>query len=84
MQNIILNSEQISIGNSIDKERKELIYELYKMFGKMSDAKLREMVLLNDSPIRLIYSIPEMLYCCIRYSIGIPKSLTKEWFGKNF
>ena len=56
----------------------------HNMFGKLSDLKIRELIFSEDSPINLIYRIPEVLYTYIYYSINIPKNVTKQWFEDKF
>lgn len=83
-QNIILDKTQLKIGKEISDERKNIIFEVYNMFGKLSDFKIRELILSNESPLNFIYKIPEVLYMYMCYSIGVPKNMTKQWFEDNF
>lgn len=83
-QNIILNKIQLQMGKEISEERKRLILDVYNMFGKLSDLKLRELIFSEGSPINFIYRIPEVLYAYIRLSIDVPKDMTKQWFEDKF
>jgi len=83
-QNILLNKTQLQMGKEISNEKKRLILDVYNMFGKLSDLKIRELIFSEDSPINLIYRIPEVLYTYIYYSINIPKNVTKQWFEDKF
>lgn len=72
------------MGKEISDKRKKLILDVYNMFGKLSDLKLRELIFSEGSPINYIYKIPEVLYMYMFYSINVPKNMTKQWFEDKF
>ncbi len=80
----MLNSSQMECGRSISNERKILLKEIYSMFGKYDEFKLRKEIFETNYSIRLIFGIPELLFTFIMYKLYIPKENTKKWFKETY
>jgi hypothetical protein len=80
----MLSKEQLEIGKKIEKERKNFIFDIYALVGNLSELKLRDVLFSNDSPLEFIYSIPDVLYMYMYFSMGVPKNMTSEWFKNTF
>ncbi len=80
----MLNTSQIECGKNISNERKMLLKEIYDMFGKYNEFKLRQEIFETNYSIRLIYGVPELLFTFILYKQPIPKENTKKWFKETY
>lgn len=86
LSNILLNNNQLEQATTISKDRKELLFNVYKKFGSLADLKLREIILSEGSPAAMIYSDPTLFYLHLQKPVSyqLPKELTKSWFNENF
>lgn len=86
LNGILINDIQIKMGKEIEDKRKEILYEIYKMYSKMSDWTIREIILSDDSPAGVIFSNPYSLYYSYvnPLNVKINKEDVKEWFKRNY
>lgn len=54
MQNsILISKDEIKLGKEIPKERKEILYGIYKEYGKLDQFKLNEIIHSEGSPANM-------------------------------
>lgn len=80
---IVLNEEKIELGNSICKEKKSMLEELYNVFGGLSANQLVDLTHMKDSPWYKKWNDNnrKVVYGKDSY---ISKAETKSWFRENF
>lgn len=80
---ITLTEEKINIGNNISSEKKKMLEELYRVFGKLSPSALVNLTHMTDSPWykKWLDNNKRVVYGEASY---IDKLETKKWFKEVF
>ena len=80
---IKLSEEKIKIGEQIDKDKKELLKELYRVFGDLNANELVNLTHMEGSPWykKWLENNKRVVYGPASY---IDKEETKKWFKETF
>ena len=80
---ITLTEEKKKIGEQIDKDKKEMLRELYRVFGKLDANQLVNLTHMEKSPWynKWIENNKRVVYGSASY---IDKVETKDWFKEHF
>lgn len=80
---IILSDEKIEMGESISEDKKNILKEVYEVFGKLDASRLVELTHLTDSPWAKKWreNNQKIVYGESSY---ISKAETKIWFKEHF
>jgi len=80
---ITLTEEKIKIADSIVKNKKDMLKELYRVFGELTASQLVNLTHMTNSPWynKWIENDKKIVYGADSY---IDKAETKKWFRENF
>lgn len=80
---ITLTEEKLKIANTISKDKKKMLEELYRVFGNLKANQLVNLTHMTNSPWynKWVENNKKIVYGVASY---IDKIETKQWFKENF
>ena len=69
-----------AITKRMSKQKKADLGFIYRYFRNISDSKVHEFIMSEDSPIEETYQNPELVYYNVVHNIGIEKARMKTWY----
>ncbi len=80
-ESIMIEDKRLkAITKRLSKQKKSDLGFIYRYFRNISDSKVHEFIMSEDSPIEETYQNPELVYYNVVHNIGIEKARMKTWY----
>lgn len=80
-ESIMIEDKRLeALAKEVSKQKKNDIGFIYRYFRNISDSKVHEFIMSEDSPIDEVYQNPELTYYNMLHNIGIAKARMKTWY----
>lgn len=80
-ESIMIEDKRLkALAKYVTKQKKSDLGFIYRYFKNISDSKIHEFIMSEDSPIEDIYQNPELSYYNITHNVGIEKARMKTWY----
>lgn len=76
---VLITKDELKRGKEISKDRKKILYRVYKRYGKINEHKLNEMLHNYDSPLCMDKN-PYMLAYIMKHNITFKDERLQDWY----